>query len=117
MSDFLAPLSDEEPRSGDAYRSRVLAALLGAEKRGWLGPVGGVGQESAASVDVARVMALDALALSIKSALERVTLPLTRTALAGTSSATTAKVPATSTPLAVPGVSTAPRRTRASSSS
>ena len=74
----------------DGYRAQVLAALRGAAGRGWLGPramadhASGVGfdRESGVAAGTARVLQVDLLALAVKAALERVTLPLATTAWA-----------------------------------
>jgi hypothetical protein len=68
--------------TADAHRSQVLAALQGAARRGWLGPLPGTERESA-TVDASdRTLEIDLLALSIKAAVDRMALPLTETARA-----------------------------------
>jgi hypothetical protein len=81
MSPFSESIPDEQPGLGDAYRARVLAALRGAARRGWLGPAAAaVEREASAGHEAGRLAELDSLALSIKSALERVALPLGKAA-------------------------------------
>ena len=82
VSEIMEPLVEGQPRTGDAYRAGVLAALRGAAERGWLGPLPGTGRESATDGGAGRDLEIDLLALSVKAALERVALPLGKAARA-----------------------------------
>ena len=82
MSEITEALAEGRPSSGDAYRAKVLASLRGAARRGWLGPRTVVGRQPTASASTDRLLELDLLALSIKTALERVALPVAKTARA-----------------------------------
>ena len=72
---------DPAPSSRD-YRGQVLAALQGAARRGWLGPVSATRCEPGIGTTAERVFQLDLLALAIKTTLERIALPLATTARA-----------------------------------
>ena len=68
--------------TGDAYRDQVLAALQGAARRGWLGPDPPARGEPTTNPAGDRVLRIDLLTLAIKTAVERVALPLSRAARA-----------------------------------
>ena len=83
MSQLMESLPKGPPASGDARRLPILAALRGAARNGWLGSAAAAPDLArAASPASDRVLAIDLLALSVKAALERLALPLARTARA-----------------------------------
>lgn len=82
MSKIMEPPAEHRRSSADAYRTQVLDALRGAARRGWIGPRSVVRGQPAASADSNRLFELDLLALSIKTALERLALPVAKTARA-----------------------------------
>jgi hypothetical protein len=80
--EIFEPLSEDRPGTARVYREKVMAALQGAARRGWLGPLPGSERRSDMVGVADRTLELDLLALSVKAAIERVALPLARAARA-----------------------------------